>query len=332
MLAMMRAWRLPVLLSLFCSSGAHAFELDAFEWLVHQQRYGDASRAIDARLARAATDPAALAASAQLQLARDGSRGLLRARAVAERCVQANPGSSRCAEALGNVLQAQARDGGVFVAVRTAHATRDTFERAIRFNPMNYRARLALMHFYLATPFFLGGSEVRARELATEVRLTQPDLTRLMRALCALDEGKPDDAEQHILAADLSDYALVQDSQRDLLRKLAYAHFDAGRLARSKRLFDALRWRVPASETGHFGLGLVARAEGRLADAVAHLDQAAAIGPQPYVFKLLGEVHEARHDRARAIVAYHAALAGVPPLARREQEWVTAHLVQLQRR
>ncbi len=332
MLAKSLAWWVPVLLLGAWCGVAHAVPTEPMAHLVYEKRHGEANRAIEARLARNATDPAALAALVDLRIAQGGLDDLPLARAAAERCVAAHPDSSPCAEALGNALTAQSNAGGVLARARNARATRDAFERALRFDPLNYRARVSLMRFYLDTPFFLGGSEVRARELATETRRTDPDLTRLMRAMCAFDEGKLGDAEEHILAADLKAYGLVQDSQRELLLTLATAHLDAGRHAQSSRLFHELSLRLPSSEHGPYGLALVARAQGRLLEAVAQLEKAAAIAPRPYIYKTLGEVHEARHDRQRAIAAYQAALAGVPPLARREQAQVTAHLTQLERR
>lgn len=332
MLAKGLAWWVPVLLLGAWCDIARAVPTEPIARLVLEKRHGEASRAIEARLARNAADPAALAALVDLRIAHGGPDDLPQARAAAERCVLANPDSSRCAEALGNALTAQSNAGGVFDFVRNARSIRDAFKRALRIDPLNYRARVSLMRFYLAMPFFLGGSEVRARELATETRRTDPDLTRLMRAMCAVDEGKLGDAEEHILAADLRDYELVQGSQRELLLTLATAHLDAGRHAQSGRLFQELSRRLPSSELGPYGLALVARAQGRLLEAAAQLEKAAAIAPKPYVYKTLGEVYEERHDRPRAIAAYHAALAGVPPLARSEQAQVTAHLTQLERR
>lgn len=331
MLAKSLAWWAPVLLLGVWNDGVHAVQTEPTARLVYEKRYGEARQVIQARLARNATDPVALAASVDLRVSRGEPDDLAQARVEAERCVRANPDSSACAEALGNALAAQSRAGGVVAFVRNAHATRDALERALRFDPINYRARVALMRFYLEAPFFLGGSEVRAHELATEARFTDPDLTRLMRALTAFEEGKLDEAEQHILAADVSEYELVQGCQRELLLTLATAHLDAGRLTQSSRLFQELRRRLPSSEHGPYGLALVARAQGRLADAVLQLQNAAAIAPRPYIYKTLGEVHEARHDRPRAIAAYQAALAGVPPLARSDQAQVTAHLAQLRR-
>lgn len=331
MLARSLAWWVPVLLLGAWNNAAYAVQTEPTARLVVEKRYGEALRAIDARLARNATDPVALAASVDLHVARGEPEDLQRARAEAERCVRANPDSSPCAEALGNALVAQARAGGVFAFVRNARATRDALERALRLDPVSYRVRVSLMRFYLKTPFFLGGSEVRARELATEARFTDPDLTRLMRAMVAFEEGKLDEAEQHILAADLREYELVQGSQRELLLTLASAHLDAGRLTQSSRLFQELSRRLPFSEHGPYGLAQVARAQGRLADAALQLEKAAAIAPRPYVYKSLGEVYEARHDRPRAIAAYQAALRGVPPLARSDQAQLTAHLAQLRR-
>lgn len=323
-------WAPVLLLGAWCGVG-HAVQTEPLARLVHEGRLGEAQRAIQARLARNAADPAALAAQVDMRIARSEADDLPQARAAAERCVAANPDSSPCAEALGNALAAQSRAGGVFTLVRNARATRDAFERALRLDPVNYRARVRLMRFYLETPVFLGGSEVRARELGTEARHTDPDLTRLMRAMLAFDEGKLDEAEEHILAADLGEYELVQGCQRELLLTLASAHLDARRYVQSSRLFSELSRRLPSSELGAYGLALVARAQGHLADAALQLEKAAAIAPRPYVFKTLGEVYEARHDRQRAIAAYQAALAGIPPLARREQVQVTAHLAQLRR-
>lgn len=331
MLANKKARAAPALLLWCACSQVFAVQLDPLVQLVHQQRYAEAGQAIDARLARNASDPSALAAMVDLRLARAEGGDLAQAQLMAERCVNANPDHSRCAEAQANALQAQARAGGILATLSTAYAIRDALERALRLDPTNYLARVTLMQHYLAMPFFLGGSETRARELASEARRTDPELTRLMRAMCALDDGKMDDAEQQILAADLAEYELVHDSQHDLLLKLATGHLDAGRLARSRRLFDELARRAPRSERGPYGLALVARAEGRLADAAFQLEKAAMIAPHPYIYKTLGEIYEARQDRPRAIAAYQTALAGMPPLARREHEQVAMQLTQLRR-
>lgn len=250
MLAKDWAWWMPVLLLAAWCDGARAVPTDPIALLVHEKRYGEATRAIEARLARNATDPAALAPLVDLRIAQGWPDGLPLARAAAERCIEANPDSSRCAAALGNALSAQSKAGGVLAFVRNARATRDAFKRALRIDPLNYRARVNLTRFYLDTPFFLGGSGGRARELATETQRTDPDLTRLMRAMCAFDEGKLADAEEHILAADLRNYALVQDSQHELLHTLATAHLEAGRLAQGSRLLQELSRRQPSSDPG----------------------------------------------------------------------------------
>ena len=311
---------------------AQAGPTDPLAQLVQNKRYVEADRTIAERLAGNAGEASALAAAVDLALARGSAGHLLEARTLAARCARANPDNSLCAEALGNALTAQARAGGMLGLARHARPIRDNYERAVEIDPKNYRARVALLRFYLDTPFFLGGSERRARELASEAQRTDPDLTRLMRALSALDEGKPGDAEQYILAADLSEYVLLQDSERDLLLVLANAHLDAGRHVDSARLFLELGRRLPGSESGSYGLALVARAQGKLTEAAAHLERAALVGPRPYVYKMLGQVAEARRDNRRAISAYRAALTGHPPLDPREHEEAKARLASLKDR
>lgn len=327
-----RAALAPLILGMVLTGHARAGQADLLQQQMQLKRYVDANRTIAERLAANPGDASALAGSVDLVLARGDVHHVQEARVLAGRCVRANPNDSLCAEALGNALRAQAQGGGWLGLARHARPIRDAFERAIQLDPKNYRARVTLLRFYLDTPFMLGGSESRARELASEAQRLDPDLTRLMRGLCALEEGKPEDAEQYILAADLSEYELVQDSQRDLLLTLANAHLDAGRTNDSARLFTELTRRVPTSEHGPYGLAQLARAQGRLGEAQAHLERAALIAPRPYVYKALAEVAEARRDNQRAISAWRAALTGHPPLDAREQEEAKARLASLKGR
>jgi tetratricopeptide (TPR) repeat protein len=297
--------------------------------LVHQKRYPEAAKAIAERLAADPKDANALSSSVDLALAQDPVGRLAEATSAAERCVAAHPDNSLCAEALGRVLSAPAGNG-IFGSLGNARALHETLERAVRFDPTNYRARLSLQRYYLDMPFFLGGSPSRALELAMEVQRSDPDLARLMLALGAIKEDRHADAEQFILAASLAQYPLAEKVHRDLLFKLGAAHLDARRYADSARLFAELARRVPTCEHGQYGLGLVSRAQGRLAEAAGYLEKAAAIVPRPYVYKTLGEVHQAQNNTARAIAAYQAALAGRPALDVRQQAEVSSRLAELQ--
>lgn len=299
--------------------------------MVQQKRYPEAARLVAERLAHDPKDPQALSATVDLILAQDQAGRLDEARSAAERCVQAHPDNSLCFEALGNALEATA-SGWLVTSLGNTRAMRDAFERAVVLDPGNYRARMSLLRFYLRAPFFLGAGTVRARELAMEVRRTDPDLTRLMLALCAHSEERPQDAEEYVLAADLRDYPLVSEQHQQLLEALAAAHLEAKRYADSARLYGELQRRLPASEAGNYGLAQVARAQGRLADAALFLERAAAIAARPYVYKTLGEVYQAMNSPRRAVAAYHAALNGKPPLERREQELIALRLAQLQGR
>lgn len=311
------------------------FEAQAAPWhpiaqLVHQKRYAEAAKAIAERLAADPQDATALSSSVDLALAQEPAGRLEEARSNAERCAVAHPDNSLCAEALGRVLAATG--SGMFGSLGSKRAMHDAFERAVRFDPTNYRARLALQRYYLDSPFFFGGSAGRALELALEVQRTDPHLARLMLALSALRDKRYADAEQFILAADLSHYPLAEEPHRDLLFKLGTVHLDARRYANSARLFAELARRVPACEHGQYGLGLVARAQGRLAESATYLERAASVVPRAYVYKTLAEVHQALGNPARAITAYQAALSTRPALDLRQQAEISARLAELQAR
>lgn len=331
MLAKLRPWWAAVLLTSSSLWEAHAAPLHPIAQLVHQKRFDDASLAIAERLAKDPNDATALAGTVDLILAQDPDSRLPEARAAAERCVAAHSGNSLCAEALGNVLEAQ---GGSWMvaALGNTRAQREAYERAVLLDPTNYRARVSLLRFYLRAPFFLGGSTVRARDLAMDVHRTDPDLTRLMLALCAQSEGRLADAEEYVLAANLAQYELVANVHRDLLATLAQAYLDAGRFANSSRLYAELQRRIPSSEAGSYGLAQVSRAQGRLAEAASYLERAAVIAPKPYVYKALGEVYQELQNDARAIAAYQAALGAKPPFGRRDREQVAARLARLRDR
>ena len=331
MLAKLRPWCGAALLASGALWEAHAAPAHPIAQLVQQKRYADASRAIAERLALDAKDAPALAGLVDLILAQEASGRLPEARDAAERCVAANPANSVCAEMLGKVLEAQG-GGWLVAALGDTRAQREAFERAVLLDPGNYRARVSLLRFYLRAPFFLGGSTTRARELAMEVKRTDPDLTRLMLALCAHSEGRPQDAEEYVLAADLAAYELVAGVHRELLSGLAAAHLEARRFADSRRLYTELQRRMPSSEAGSYGLAQVARAQGKLADAAAHLERAAALAPRPYVYQALGEVYQEQRNTARAIAAYESALGARPALARGQREQLAARLARLQER
>lgn len=328
MLAKLRPWWAAALLACGPLWDVCAAPVHPIAQLVHQKRFADASRAIAERLAGDPNDAFALAGTVDLILAQDPAGRLPEAEAAAERCVAAHSGNSVCAEALGKVLEAQG-SGWMVAALGNTRAQREAYERAVLLDPTNYRARVSLLRFYLRAPFFLGGSTVRARDLAMEVHRTDPELTRLMLALCAQSEDRLADAEEYVLAANLARYELVESVHRDLLAGLAQAYLDAGRFANSSRLYAELQRRIPSSEAGSYGLALVSRAQGRLAEAASFLERAALIGPKSYVYKALGEVYQELRNEPRAIAAYQSALGAKPAFGRRERDQVAARLARL---
>lgn len=265
----------------------------------------------------------------EIALARGHSLDLAAAHDSARGCLQAAPHSSRCHALLGDVLAARMQAEGAWSVLWNARQMLSSYETALRYDPGNYRVRLALFRCYLDLPFLMGANERRAAELAAEVRRVEPDLARLMRAMLAMHEGRPANAEQEILAARLDRHPLARRHEHDLLAGLADAYFQAGHLDASRRLYAQLQQRIPDSEAGWVGQALVAREQRHWLQAAAYLEQAARITPRAQVFMLLGEQYAALADRSRAMRAYQSALASKPALADSEQARVRAALESL---
>lgn len=267
------------------------------------------------------------------QLLVSGRKGdLVAAQDSARRCLSLCPDSSRCHAVLADVLAARIRDGGGLARLRHARAMLGAYEQALRFDPANYRVRMALVRWHLELPFYLGASQRRARELATEPQRSEPHLARLLRAVFAVDQEELAQAEQLILAARLDAYPLVREDERQVLDFLARRSLQNGRYAASERLYGELYRRRPDRGEALIGQARAARARLHLAAAAAYLEQAARIAPRPQVFMQLGELYAALSERERAIGAYRAALAGQPKLAARESAQVYSALALLQPR
>jgi tetratricopeptide (TPR) repeat protein len=91
--------------------------------------------------------------------------------------------------------------------------------------------------------------------------------------------------------------------------KLAEALLDAGDLEPAARAFDALRQEAAAGPAAALGLGRIAAAEGRHADAVAHLERAVTLFPEwgaAYYALALSYRTLGRRDEAQRALDRHA--------------------------
>jgi tetratricopeptide (TPR) repeat protein len=93
-----------------------------------------------------------------------------------EKCVVAEPGSSRFHQWLGRALGLQAAQKGITSSVMSVRKVKAAFEKAIELDPLNLEARNDLAIMYVAVPRLLGGSKVKAAEQVAFIRRHDPAL------------------------------------------------------------------------------------------------------------------------------------------------------------
>lgn len=93
-----------------------------------------------------------------------------------ERCVAAEPSSSKFHQWLGRALGLQAAENGIISSVTSISKVKAELEKAIALDGMNLQARNDLALFYRAVPGFLGGSNAKAAEQVAFIRRHDPAL------------------------------------------------------------------------------------------------------------------------------------------------------------
>jgi tetratricopeptide (TPR) repeat protein len=287
--------------------------------LIDEKRYAEAESAARAKLALDPRNADALLASVELILAQGQSQKVDAAAQMAQQCVRAHPNNSECHEARGNVLDVQRQAEGMFSAALSAHTERDAYLAAVELDPHNYRARMALLQFYLRTPLLLGGGLSRARALANDTGRANPDVSILMQAMCDADDDKLFRAEGLALSVNLWGAEAVLGRQRDLLFSIATQYARDKRYSDSTRVAYALRARFPMSELGYYALGLAAQAQGRHAEALTMFDSALAMAPRATIYYRTGISLMARNDRNGAGAAFRKALTAQAELTAQQR-------------
>ncbi len=315
-------------LGLICCAGNTAAH--TYTGLIDDKRYVEAELAIHARLA---TDPRsgdALAGAVDLILAQgQGEQRLDDAERLAQQCVAANPRHSECREARANVLSAKLARSGMFDTVLGSRKVRDAYLDAVVLDPRNYRARVSLLRFYLATPRLMGGSNSLARELANDTGRTNPDVSILMQAICDAEDGKLFKAEGLALSVNLSGAETVLPRQRDLLFAIASQYNRERRFSDSVRVATELRNRFPMSELGYYALGIAAQSQGKHGEALALFDSALAMAPRAAIYYRAGLSMLARQDKSGAGLAFEKALNAKPALSKHQHAEVVERLEEL---
>ena len=281
------------------------------------RNYLDAERLANAALAGAPRDPQALAAKVDVIVATAAEARVDEAVALGEACVAANPRESACHDALGTALGSKAVGAGIFSAMGYAGKIRDAFRKAVELDPNNVGARFSLLQYYLVAPGIVGGGVDKGRALAADSAKLSPELGQLMQARIAIKEEDFAQAERLLRAVNAAPGSDLADQRRDALWSLGGTLMMEKRYADSERVFRELQAAYPDSELGLYGQARLRQEQGKHAEAVPLLEQAARIYPQGAVYYRLGQSLQAGGNKTRAVGAYEKALGAVPGLSKK---------------
>jgi len=93
-----------------------------------------------------------------------------------EKCVAAEPGSSKFHQWLGRALGLEAARNGIVSGAMSVGKVRTELEKAIELDPLNLEARQDIAIMYRALPGFLGGSNAKAADQIAFIRRHDPAL------------------------------------------------------------------------------------------------------------------------------------------------------------
>jgi tetratricopeptide (TPR) repeat protein len=237
-----------------------------------------------------------------------------------EKAVALAPANADAHLWLGNAYGSQAQKANLFSQASLAGKTRDEFERAVQLNPNLLDARFSLIDFYTMAPGFMGGSDEKALQQATEIK--KRDVYHGHRAFARLymrqkkvDQARkewqdaikdqPQAARPHNALA--SFYAFTDKNFKlaldevDIALKLEPnympAHFRAGQIAAmsgtnyargEEELKKYLGYKPGENEpdlaSTHYYLGMLYEKQGKKAEAKQQFDAALKMNPGSKTF------------------------------------------------
>ena len=324
-------------LSFFCVvlcnlAGVTTAAAHQYSGMIDERRYVEVERHARAKLVQEPRNADALLGLVDVILAQGQDERIEQAAKMAELCVLAHPDNAECFDARGNVLANQFRRAGLVDAIVMAGKIREAYLRALAIDPRNYRARLALMRYYLSASMMLGGGSGKARALAAETGQLNPDVSNLMQAICDFDDGKSDQAEELALSLNLAGAESVRLQQGELLWNIGQKYLAERRFSDSMRVFAELRMLFPSGTRADAGFGMIAQEQGHHQDALAFFSSALANGQYAYLYYQIATSALALKDSHKAMAALESALRAKPPLSEQQRVDAEAKLAALRRR
>lgn len=255
-----------------------------------------------ARLRSNPADSQAAAALALGAVEQGDGPGVERAVKSMQQCVERQPRDALCQYALGRALGVQAMGAGMFKAMGLTGKIQASLAKALEIEPGAFEFRSALQQFYLMVPSVAGGSVSKARELAQELKDSQPEQARLMRARVAQAEDKAADAERELAAVKPGKDAALQREWREAWVALGAQFLRDKQYAKAKSWFEQLQREQPQHAAAGYGLGRVATEMGQFDDAIRHFERSRSLeGADAFPFDhRLGVAWQMKGDKVQA--------------------------------
>ena len=118
-----------------------------------------------------------------------------------ERAVQLSPSNANYQLWLGRAYGLKAEQANALSAFSLARKTVASFEKSVQLNPSDWHARRDLAEYYVEAPAIVGGGKDKARKLADSVASSDPATAAWIRAIIAMQDKQPSEAENHFKAA-----------------------------------------------------------------------------------------------------------------------------------
>ncbi len=272
-------------------------------------RTAELSRAAQAQMKARPDDDQAAVALALVAVDDNDAARLEAAVAPLQACADKRP-QAACSYALGRVYGQQAMSASVFKMPGLASKTKDQFVKAVQLDPQLYEARSALAQFYLIAPGFAGGSEAKARELASEVQARQPEQARLLRFLVAAQDKDWAGAERELQAVKPGDDRTLQRELRNGWMRLGAEFIEQKSLPQARSVFERVQREHPQHAAGPYGLARVALDGHQPDEALRLLERCRTLeGADRYPLDYrTGQALQAKGDKAAARAALERVL------------------------
>ncbi len=211
---------------------------------------------------------------------------------------------------LGRAYAIKVQRVGLLKKAGAAKQIKNAFEQAVKLNPDNLEARMALLQFYAFAPGIIGGSKDNAREQAEQIRQRSEYQGHLAFGVIHAVNENFDLAAQELRAA----MALKPDDPQAYYQ-LAFLYARQKQWDQAWELMEQLSARRPEETTVHFYLGRLAiMSEQRLNQGEEHLKKYLETEPNPdrpshaFARLLLGDLYKLKGNKQQAAAEYQEAL------------------------